>query len=174
MPKTQVTAVCGGLLSGLFAGFFGVGGAVRGAFLTAFNLRKEVYVFTSGLIALFIDATRVSRYVWGGTRLEESLLYALAACIPFSFFGAYAAKKSLDRLPQRFFIAKKSIVGSIPDIVFCAIDTGSLTIPALWGGILFGVVEAIAGGVIGDALTNVVAGFFEGGALLNGFEKGKL
>lgn len=71
-------------------------------------------------------------------------------------------------------IAKKSIVGSIPDIVFCAIDTGSLTIPALWGGILFGVVEAIAGGVIGDALTNVVAGFFEGGALLNGFEKGKL
>ena len=103
LPKTQVTAVCGGLLSGLFAGFFGVGGAVRGAFLTAFNLRKEVYVFTSGLIALFIDATRVLRYVWGGTRLEESLLYALAACIPFSFFGAYAAKKSLDRLPQRFF-----------------------------------------------------------------------
>jgi hypothetical protein len=38
-------------------------------------------------------------------------------------------------------------------IVFCSIDTGSLTIPALWGGILFGVVEAIAGGVIGDALT---------------------
>ncbi|MEE9495619.1 MAG: sulfite exporter TauE/SafE family protein, partial [Desulfobacterales bacterium] len=72
LPKTQGTAVCGGLLSGLFAGFFGVGGAVRGAFLTAFNLRKEVYVFTSGLIALFIDVTRVSRYVWGGTRLEES------------------------------------------------------------------------------------------------------
>ena len=103
LPKTQGTAVCGGLLSGLFAGFFGVGGAVRGAFLTAFNLRKEVYVFTSGLIALFIDVTRVSRYVWGGTRLEESLLYALSACIPISFLGAYAAKKSLDRLPQRFF-----------------------------------------------------------------------
>jgi len=43
LPKTNVTAVCGGMLSGLFAGFFGVGGAVRGAFLTAFDLPKEVY-----------------------------------------------------------------------------------------------------------------------------------
>jgi len=102
LPKTQGTAVCGGQLSGLLAGFFGVGGAVRGAFLTAFNLRKEVYVFTSGLIALFIDAARVSRYVWGGTRLKESLLYALAP--PASrFLDAYAAKKSLDRLHQSFF-----------------------------------------------------------------------
>jgi len=103
MPKTSGTAVCGGLLSGLFAGFFGVGGAVRGAFLTAFNLPKEVYIFTSGLIALFIDITRVSRYIWGGTRLQQDLLLALIAGIPISFVGAYIAKRFLDRLPQRFF-----------------------------------------------------------------------
>lgn len=103
LPKTSGTAVCGGLASGLFAGFFGVGGAVRGAFLTAFNLPKEVYIFTSGIIAFFIDVTRVSRYIWGGTRLEENMLYALLFCIPVSFLGAYIAKKFLDRLPQRFF-----------------------------------------------------------------------
>jgi len=103
LPKTSGTAVCGGLLSGLFAGFFGVGGAIRGAFLTAYNLPKQVYIFTSGLIALFIDVTRVSRYIWGSTRLEENLLLALIACIPISFLGAYAAKKFLDRLPQRYF-----------------------------------------------------------------------
>ena len=103
LPKTHGTAVCGGLLSGLFAGFFGVGGAVRGAFLTAFNLPKEVYIFTSGLIALFIDVTRVSRYIWGGTRLEQDLLVALVLSIPVSFVGAYAAKRFLDRLPQKFF-----------------------------------------------------------------------
>jgi uncharacterized membrane protein YfcA len=103
LPKAPGTAVCGGVLSGLFAGFFGVGGAVRAAFLTAFNLPKEVYLFTSGLIALFIDVTRISRYIWGGTRLDENLLYALIACIPISFLGAYTAKKLLDRLPQRFF-----------------------------------------------------------------------
>jgi hypothetical protein len=51
LPKTHATAVYGGLLSGLFAGFFGVGGAVRGAFLTAFNLPKEVYIFTSRNVA---------------------------------------------------------------------------------------------------------------------------
>ena len=51
-------------------------------------------------------------------------------------------------------IARRSFLG--------AIDTGLLTIPALWGGILFGVAGAIAGGVIGDAVTDAIAGFFEG------------
>ena len=103
LPKTGGTAVCGGLLSGLFAGFFGVGGAVRGAFLMAFNLPKEVYIFTSGLIALFIDVTRISRYLGGGTRLDQDLMLALILSIPVSFCGAYIAKKFLDRLPQKFF-----------------------------------------------------------------------
>jgi len=59
-------------------------------------------------------------------------------------------------------IARRSLIGAIPDIIFGSIDTGLLTIPALWGGILFGVAGAIAGGVIGDALTDAIAGFFEG------------
>ena len=42
-------------------------------------------------------------------------------------------------------VAKRSLMGAIPDITFGAIDTGLLTIPALWGGILFGVAGAIAG-----------------------------
>jgi hypothetical protein len=103
LPETHSTAVCGGLLAGLFAGFFGVGGAVRGAFLTAFNLPKEVYICTSGLIALCIDVTRVSRYIWGGIRLQQDLLLALIVSIPVSFVGAYLAKRFLDRLPQKFF-----------------------------------------------------------------------
>lgn len=103
LPRKTGTAVSGGLLSGLFAGFFGVGGAVRGAFLTAFDLPKAVYIFTSGLIALFIDVTRVSRYILGGTRFDQGLLVALAFSIPVSFVGAYTAKRLLDRLPQRYF-----------------------------------------------------------------------
>jgi len=59
-------------------------------------------------------------------------------------------------------IARRSITSAIPDLVFGALDTGLLTIPALWGGILFGVAGAIAGGVSGDALTDAIAGFFEG------------
>jgi len=59
--------------------------------------------------------------------------------------------------------SKRSLKGAFPDLIFGAIDTGLLTIPALWGGILFGVTGAIVGGVIGDALTDGIAGFFEGG-----------
>lgn len=103
LPASGTTAVCGGLLSGLFAGIFGVGGAVRGAFLAAYNLPKEVYVFTSGVIALFIDVTRVSRYLWGGPPMEAALLYTLMVCVPISFAGAWLAKRFLNRLPQKSF-----------------------------------------------------------------------
>jgi len=103
LPRKNVTAVCGGALSGFFAGFFGVGGAVRGAFLAAFDLPKEIYIFTSGLIALFIDLTRVTRYLWGGTHLQADLISALLFSIPLSFIGAYLAKRFLERLPQKFF-----------------------------------------------------------------------
>ena len=59
-------------------------------------------------------------------------------------------------------LSKKALIGAVPDIIFGAIDTGLLTIPALWGGILYGVAGAIAGGIIGDAITDAIAGFFEG------------
>ena len=103
LPKTNSTSIIGGLLSGLFAGFFGVGGAVRGAFLTVFDLPKSVYIMTSGLIALFIDTTRVTKYLTGGTLLDQRLFYTLLVCIPLSFTGAVIAKKFLDRIPQKAF-----------------------------------------------------------------------
>ena len=59
-------------------------------------------------------------------------------------------------------LAGRSFKGAIPDLVFGIMDTGLLTIPALLGGTFYGVAGAIAGGVIGDSLTDAVAGFFEG------------
>ena len=103
VQKTNNTVVCGGLLSGFFAGLFGVGGAIRGAFLTAFDLPKEVYIMTSGIIALFIDITRVTRYLTGGITLNQELLYTLLVCIPLSFTGAFIAKKFMERIPQKSF-----------------------------------------------------------------------
>ncbi len=60
-------------------------------------------------------------------------------------------------------LTRRPLVGAVPDFIFGALDTGLLTIPALWGGVLFGVAGAIAGGGIGDALTDGIAGFIEGG-----------
>jgi len=60
-------------------------------------------------------------------------------------------------------LAGRSLVSALPDIIFGSIDTGLLTIPALWGGSMFGVAGAVAGGVVGDAITDSIAGMFEGG-----------
>ena len=58
---------------------------------------------TSGTIALFIDITRVTKYLTGGATLDQQLLYTLLVCIPFSFLGAFIAKQFLDQLPQKSF-----------------------------------------------------------------------
>jgi hypothetical protein len=94
---------CGGALSGFFAGVFGIGGAVRGLFLMAFDLPKEVYIATAGAIALFIDTTRLTTYFLKGARLEQLLLWGLLIFVPASFLGARIARHIVDKIPQEHF-----------------------------------------------------------------------
>src|SRR3989344_8827352 len=54
---TTTSAIVGGGLSGFLAGLIGTGGALRGAFLTAFGLPKEKYIATAASIALAVDLT---------------------------------------------------------------------------------------------------------------------
>jgi uncharacterized protein len=103
LPRTTAFAATGGALSGFFAGIFGVGGAIRGTFLTAFDLAKATYIFTSGAIAFLIDTARLGTYLAQGVRLEPLMLYGMLAFIPASFAGAFLAKKVVDRIPQRAF-----------------------------------------------------------------------
>lgn len=49
-----------------------------------------------------------------------------------------------------------------PDIFFGLIDNGILAIMAILGGHFAGVTGAILGGVVGNAITDGVAGIFEG------------
>jgi len=103
VPQRISTGVMGGSLYGFSAGIFGIGGAVRSAFLTTYNLPKEVYIFTAGAIALFVDITRIAKYISGGSFIQTSLLILLAICIPISFLGAYIAKKLVNKIPQNKF-----------------------------------------------------------------------
>jgi len=98
-----VTGACGGALSGFFAGIFGIGGAVRGLFLTAFDLPKEVYIATAGVIALFVDTTRLGTYVSEGTWFTELPVWGFLLFIPASFAGARIARRVVDRIPQEHF-----------------------------------------------------------------------
>lgn len=103
IKPSLLTGACGGALSGFFAGVFGIGGAVRGLFLTAFDLPKEVYIATAGAIALFIDTTRLTTYFLKGARLEQLLLWGLLIFIPASFLGARIARHIVDKIPQEHF-----------------------------------------------------------------------
>lgn len=105
IPKTSATAISGGMLSGFFAGIFGIGGAIRGVFLSAFNLPKAVYISTAGAIAFFIDSTRIVTYVLNNVVLERQFLWGFLLFIPASFLGAGVAKKLVDRIPQKKFRA---------------------------------------------------------------------
>jgi len=103
IPKRNFTAIMGGGLSGFFAGIFGVGGAIRTLFLSAFDLPKAVFVATTGAIAFLIDFTRITTYLMNGVRLNEWYLWGLLAFIPASFIGTALAKKVVDKIPQKWF-----------------------------------------------------------------------
>jgi len=95
--------IAGGALSGFFAGIFGVGGAVRATFLTAFDLPKAMYLATAGSIALLIDSARLITYLKGGTGLEPVLLWGMIVFISVSFLSAQIAKKIVSHIPQKSF-----------------------------------------------------------------------
>src|SRR3989344_2155586 len=70
IPASSTVALGGGALSGFFAGMFGVGGAIRGAFLSAFDLPKAVYIATAGAIGIIVDSTRIIAYFTGEATLS--------------------------------------------------------------------------------------------------------
>ncbi|MBI4039510.1 sulfite exporter TauE/SafE family protein [Candidatus Daviesbacteria bacterium] len=103
IPAGNLTALSGGALSGFFAGMFGIGGAIRSAFLSAFDLPKAVFIATAGAIGLLVDSTRIITYLTGGATLAKELWYGLLFFIPVSFLGAQIAKKVVDKIPQNKF-----------------------------------------------------------------------
>ncbi|MCR4324757.1 MAG: sulfite exporter TauE/SafE family protein [Candidatus Curtissbacteria bacterium] len=103
-------SILGGGLSGFLAGLIGTGGALRGAFLTAFGLPKEKYIATAAAIALAVDITRIPVYLAGGFLSSKYYWY-----IPFLFIialaGSFVGKQIVKRISQRKF--KKIVLVAI-------------------------------------------------------------
>lgn len=103
MTPRIMPAIVGGTLSGFSAGLFGMGGAIRSAFLLLYGLPKAVHIATLGAIGLVVDSTRLLTYFFGNAELPTRLLFALIVCIPLSFIGARIAKELLRFIPQYYF-----------------------------------------------------------------------
>nr|AWJ66220.1 hypothetical protein [uncultured bacterium] len=102
LSPTPSNAVAGGLLSGGMAGLLGTGGAIRGLTLSAFGMPKEIFVATSAMIDLGVDASRSIVYAGNGY-VNMNTLKLLPFLILIGFSGTYLGRAILRKVPQQKF-----------------------------------------------------------------------
>ena len=105
-----LNSIIGGGLSGFLAGLIGTGGALRGAFLTAFGLPKEKYIATTAAIALAVDLTRIPVYFAQGF-LDDSYFWYIPVLFIIALAGSYAGKLVVKKIPNKTF--KKVVLWAI-------------------------------------------------------------
>jgi uncharacterized membrane protein YfcA len=92
----------GGAVSGFLAGLIGTGGALRGAFLSAFRLPRDSYLANAALIALAVDLTRLPVYFGQGFSERVPWTY-YPLLIGIAWAGAFAGRRLVARIPQERF-----------------------------------------------------------------------
>lgn len=102
IQPTNTNAAVGGGLAGFMAGLVGTGGAIRGLTLSAFRVDKAVFLATSALIDLGVDATRFGVYVVQDYLASDDLMLAIPLLL-VSGAGSYIGKIILDRLTYERF-----------------------------------------------------------------------
>lgn len=102
IQPTQLNAAQGGALSGIIAGMLGTGGAIRGIVLTAFNLKMDVFIATSAIIDLAIDASRSIVYTMNGY-VHQHDLYLIPILFLVSVAGTFIGKQLLKRVSEKQF-----------------------------------------------------------------------
>ncbi len=99
LKPTLVNSIGGGAISGLIAGMLGTGGAIRGITLAAFSLRMEVFIATSAIIDLGIDASRSVVYFFNGY-IHKDDLYLIPILLVVSIIGTFVGKQILTRVSE--------------------------------------------------------------------------
>jgi uncharacterized membrane protein YfcA len=102
IKPTITNSIGGGVLSGLIAGVLGTGGAIRGITLAAFNMKTEVFIATSAIIDLGIDASRSVVYTLNGY-VHAHDLYLIPILLVVSILGTWIGKKILECVSQEQF-----------------------------------------------------------------------
>lgn len=109
------------------------------------NMHKKFFlgvlnILTLCLVIGVVSISLIGGSPWSGLILISLSFLCLASLLPFK-------------------ISLKSVQ---PDILFGFIDNGVLAILAIFGGHFAGVTGAILGGIVGNAITDGIAGIFEG------------
>src|SRR3989344_2312834 len=102
IKPSMLNSILGGGLSVFLAGLIGTGGALRGAFLTAFGLPKERYIATAAAIALAVDLTRLPVYFAGGF-LDGKYYWYIPVLLVMALGGSFIGKQIVKGVPQRKF-----------------------------------------------------------------------
>ncbi|OGC45927.1 sulfonate transporter [candidate division WWE3 bacterium RIFCSPHIGHO2_12_FULL_38_15] len=102
VKPTTANTIIGGSLSGFLAGLIGTGGALRGAFLTAYKLPKEKYIATAATIALAVDFIRLPVYIFQGF-LNKEFYWYIPILLTLAVMGSYIGKQIVSIIPQHNF-----------------------------------------------------------------------
>lgn len=97
---THKSLIIGGFTSGLMAGCFGIHGAIKGAFLSAFSINKATYLATVAALGIVMDSVRVGVYVHGGIASWTAMLPAMSLCIIASIGGIKLGQQLVNRIPE--------------------------------------------------------------------------
>lgn len=101
IPEKDNLLVAGGSVSGLTSGLIGVGGAIRSMFLISTFLKKEAYIATAASIAILVDISRVSVYLYQGSLLPEYTSWVIPLVI-MAFAGAILGRKLLKYMKEEY------------------------------------------------------------------------
>lgn len=101
LPKNPLILAGGGSLVGFLAGLIGTAGVLRGAFLTSWNLSRDVYLGTGAAMGLGADLSRVLVYFQNGLLqfdLTQTLILLMVA-----FLGTYLGYRVVKVTGQKLF-----------------------------------------------------------------------
>jgi uncharacterized membrane protein YfcA len=102
IQPSKLNAITGGTLSGFIAGLVGTGGAIRALVFSAFQLKTEVFIATSAVVDLAIDASRSFVY-WHNDFVHAHDLYLIPILLLVSIAGTFIGKKILQYISESLF-----------------------------------------------------------------------
>jgi uncharacterized protein len=112
----------GGIITGFFAGIFGIRGPIKTVFLASYNLPPAQYLATMALISLVTDIARVTSYVLRGFHLTASMTGGLLVSLPVTVVAVYAGEYVVRSIPKELFRSVVAVFLLTLGVKFVVVD----------------------------------------------------